>query len=158
MKYLKLYEQFMLLEAINLLENRLGTEKINQDHELRISRTSNGQSIKVAVVDIRTNKTVSVAYLMHIKQVNGVLQAEVRRLHTTKSMREMGWAGIVADAIVNRFGDMLLYGYASPNRIGNQDKELFKDRLFKMYAKYGFIRTSGNKVVREPTQLNESRS
>jgi GNAT superfamily N-acetyltransferase len=172
MKYLNNFLIFEMSDTTdknvaNKLKNRIKSYDVNKNYRIDIRRPSSGmfgkgegegKSYRVSLIDKKTNKVVSVAYLMSIKENESGIQAEVRRVHTDKKYRGKGLAGIVFREMINNFGDLYLYLYASPNRIDDltdENREGYREKLFKFYGKYGFKRTPGergstHKMVRNP--------
>src|SRR5581483_8925506 len=144
---MNIISNFSLFESqsdiVDSLMDRVKSYNIDKDYKLSIGRPNSGmfgkgetpgKSYRVALVDRKTNKVVSVAYVMEIKKnKEGMIQAQVRRVHTEKNSRGKGLMNIVLRELVKNFGDLYLFLYASPNRIDeltDKNREEYRNKLF----------------------------
>lgn len=70
---------------------------------------------------------------------------KVYRVFVEESDRGSGYGKMIMEAVIKNFGDLDLYLCAYPNRISDMNddnKSLYREKLFKFYEKFGFIKTN----------------
>jgi len=115
----------------------------------RFRRTPN--AFKSEIVDISTGKVVASGYVFDLVEKGGELYGRMGRLYVKELYRGLKLGSMAFDARVSSFGpNVNLYLSAHPNRTASLNEsnfEGYRDILFTMYGKRGFIKVDGTKAT-----------
>lgn len=95
---------------------------------------------------IHNNKNVGRIYVFGLQEKNNEIHGYVARVHLNPQFRKNGYAIQMMSDIIKNFGHCVLHiTSASPNRIedlNDDNREVYRDKLYKFYGRFGFVRTS----------------
>ena len=95
---------------------------------------------------IHNNKNVGRIYIFGLREKNNYIHGYIARVHVNPKFRINGYAIQMMSDIIKHFGDCVLHiASASPNRIEgltDDNREMYRDKLYKFYGYFGFVRTS----------------